>query len=74
MASDNHNCWYYIIIYPCGNRTKLDLAQISYGMEYEENDYAMASRRHFDNEAEAAEYCRQLARDNNLHYGYDLLD
>ncbi len=74
MSSDNENSWYYIIIYPCGNRSKLDLAQICYGMEYEESDYAIASRRKFDNEKDAAEYCKELAIENGLHFGYDLLD
>lgn len=56
----------WIIIYPCGNRSKIGIAEICEGMEYEIEDYALASRRRFYDEREAKEYAVQLARENGL--------
>ena len=60
---------YWIICYPRGDRTMLDVAEISRGCEYEESDYAVASRRRFDTEAEAVEYCAELAKKHGLKTG-----
>ena len=57
---------YWIICYPCGDKTKLAVAEMCDGTSYEEGDYSMASRKRFRDEQEANTYCRELARQNNL--------
>ncbi len=71
----------WIIIYPRGNRSILSIAEICFGMEYEKDDYAIASRREFfDDRQGAVEYCIELAKENHLktdlaEYGHhDYLD
>lgn len=58
----------WIIIYPCGDRSKISTAEICSGMEYEINEYALASRQEFHDEQEAWVYARQLARDHGKNY------
>jgi hypothetical protein len=48
----------WIIVYPCGNRNKIAIAQ---AYPYEVSEYALASRQSFYSEKEAAEYAIELA-------------
>lgn len=52
------------IVYPCGDKTKLSVAEVY--PAYEINDYSVASKQSFTEEEEANKYCRQLAKENNL--------
>ena len=54
------------IVYSCGDRTRLAVVEICAGMEYELNDYDVASRRSHDTEDEAYQYAKKLASDHNL--------
>ncbi len=56
----------WIIIYPCGDRKRLSIAEICFGLEYEIGDYALASRKQFYTEKEAVDYCKQLAEESGL--------
>lgn len=66
----NENCnpnstW--IIVYPNGNRKRLAIIEICDGLEYEINDYAVASRQRFLGDPDGAfEYAQSLARENGL--------
>jgi hypothetical protein len=58
----------YRVIYPGGDRTKLKVALV---FDYEEDEYALASRRKFDQETEedaAHDYAKDLARENGLTF------
>jgi hypothetical protein len=57
----------FILIFPCGDRTKIDVADIT-GTEYERADYDCASVETFSTEAEAIEYGRQLAADHDREW------
>lgn len=57
--------WAYRVIYPCGDKTKISVALV---VDYEEKDWCIASRCLWDNEAEAIEYAKNLARANNKEY------
>ena len=59
------------IVFPCGDRTRLAVAEICFGMEYELSDYAVASRESFPNYDDAAKYAEQLARENQLQFQPD---
>jgi hypothetical protein len=62
----------YIIVYPRGDRTKLSLAEICFGMEYEKSDYSIASRKEFYEDLPGAvEYIRELARKHDLSLELD---
>jgi hypothetical protein len=59
------------VIYPQGDRTRLDIALVFY---YEEDDWDLASHREFpyEQENECREYMVELAKRNNLnHSGKD---
>lgn len=58
----------FIICYPRGDQTKLSVAEICEGMEYEKSDYRLASRRDFHDRDIAVKYAKELARDNGLTY------
>lgn len=71
----------YFICYPGGDRSKITVAYESYACEYEIKDYALASRHRWYDFKEANDYCKQLAKDNNLIFinssdedGFDYLD
>jgi hypothetical protein len=53
------------VIYPCGDRRRLAIAQVR---DYEESDWDIASRQEFSDEEECREYMVTLAEDNNLEY------
>jgi len=55
------------IIYPGGDRSKLDMALVFW---YEESDWDLASQRQFSYEEEEScrEYMVELAQRNNLSY------
>jgi hypothetical protein len=59
---------FFIICYPCGDPHKLAVAEISYGCEYEMNDYRLASRERFDSEHDANVYAQKLAQRNGLRF------
>jgi len=62
----------WIIVYSRGNRNVLAIAEICFGMEYEKDDYAIASRKEFyDDEQGAIDYCKQLARERGLSFDID---
>lgn len=60
---------YYMIVYPRGDRTRLAVCQVR---DYEKSEWALASRREFENtsdgEREANEYMRELASEYGLSY------
>ena len=58
----------WIIIYPRGDRTRISTAEICEGLEYEINDYALASRQEFYEASDAYAYARKLAKDNGKAY------
>ena len=55
----------YYIIFPSGNRGKIDVAHSS---TEERDDYALASRSSFEDEEEAVSYAIRLASENYLIY------
>ena len=56
----------YMVIYPRGNRSKLAVAQVR---DYEREEWALASRRTFGDDREAAvEYMIELADRHGLSY------
>lgn len=56
---------FYMVIYPRGDRTKLDVGHV---VDYERDDWSLASRIEFDSEAEAAVHALTLARKFDLDY------
>lgn len=48
----------YMVIYPCGDRTKLD---VGYVRDYQEDQWDLASRRRFETEELAQEYALELS-------------
>jgi hypothetical protein len=58
----SHSCpW--MVIYPRGNRSCLDIAQVR---DYEKDEWDLASRETFIYEYDAQEYMRELAKENGL--------
>ena len=56
----------YRIVYPRGDRSRLAVAQVR---DYEVDEWALASRRTFGDDEEAAtEYMRELAEEHGLAY------
>lgn len=54
----------WIVVYsPFGKRESID---ISHAMDYELNDYDLASRREFDDEEEAALYAEKLSKNSGI--------
>ncbi len=57
----------WMIIYPKGKKSVLDIAQVS---DYEEHEWALASRHRFTNDEvgkhEAYEYMKELAEKHGL--------
>lgn len=64
----------YFIIYPYGDKTKLSVTSLNQYMYYEKDEYAVASRREWDNEEEAIVYAKQLAKEHGLQYVGDKND
>lgn len=62
---------YWIIVYPGGDLTRLAVAEMCDALDYEENDYRIASRKRFRVESDAVTYCKQLAKDNDLKCDLD---
>lgn len=58
---------YIRVVYYGGDKKRISTAMM---FSYEENDYALASRRIFQLEEEAAAkaYARELAKENGLEY------
>jgi hypothetical protein len=65
-TNNDNNDFIYFIAYPEGDRTKITVCYESIACDYEINDYALASRNRWYDFQEANEYCKQLAKDNNL--------
>ena len=55
----------YMIIYPRGDRSRLAVAQVR---DYERRDWALASRRCFDDRQSAEDYMKELADKHGLGY------
>ena len=55
----------YIIIFPKGNKEQIDICQT---FDYEIDDYALASRRHYTDEDECIKYAMGLAEKHDLRY------
>lgn len=53
------------IVYPRGDKSKLSIALV---FDYEEDDYALASRNSYDSEDEAYEYMKELAENHGLKF------
>jgi hypothetical protein len=71
----------WIIVYSRGNNKRLAVVEISRGLEYEINDYSVASRKRFHDtdeksgEREAVEYARDLAARHGIEFDHrGLLD
>jgi hypothetical protein len=66
----------WIIVYSRGNSKKLAVVEISHGLEYEINDYSLASRERFHDtdevsgEHEAVKYARDLANRHGLEFDH----
>ena len=58
----------YFIVYPCGDKTKLTIISLTPAMEYELNDYDVASRKSFTDQLLCRKYAIDLAKENNLEY------
>lgn len=58
-----------MIVYPRGNRNRLSVVQV---VDYEKNEWALASRREFENteqgKAAAIEYMVELAERHGLEF------
>lgn len=55
----------WMIIYPCGNRNSLDVAQVR---DYQRDEWDLASRQTFIYENEARDYMKELGERHGLHY------
>lgn len=53
----------WMIIYPRGDRTRLDVAQVQ---DYEKDEWDLASRETFIFEYDAREYMNELASENGI--------
>lgn len=58
----------YYVIYPNGDRSKIDYCEISYACSYEKDDYDLASKKEFHDEDECAKYAMFLAKKHDLKY------
>jgi hypothetical protein len=58
----------YFIVFPSGDRNKISVVEIPPALNYEINDYAVASRKEFFEVEEAVEYAKELAVSNNKEY------
>ena len=55
----------YYIIYPRGDRAVLDIVQTS---SWDADDYALASREDFEDEGDAIDYAKELAKKHDKKY------
>jgi len=55
----------WMVIYPNGNRNKLDVAQVR---DYEQSDWDIASRRTFHNREDCIEYMEELSNKHDISY------
>lgn len=53
----------WMVIYPRGDRKRLDIAQVR---DYEKDEWDLASRETFIYEYDARDYMQELAAENNL--------
>lgn len=58
---------YYMIVYPCGDRSRLTVATVQW---FDENDYDLASHQKFADEAGAVEYARELSAKHSIRFEY----
>lgn len=54
----------YMVIYPRGDRSRLDVALV---YDYEQDEWDLASLARFDEQVTAEAYMEKLARQHNLH-------
>lgn len=55
----------WMVIYPCGNRSSLDIAQVR---DYQKDEWDLASRQTFIFEYDARDYAIELSEKHNLNY------
>lgn len=60
----------YYIVYPRGDRSKLTVIELVDALDYELNDYAVASKNSFFEEIDAVKYAEDLALKNNKQMQY----
>ena len=71
MADDEDRGWEgswfcpWMVIYPCGNRKRLDIAQVR---DYQKDEWDLASQQTFLFEYDARDYMIELADRHNLRY------
>lgn len=53
----------WMVIYPMGNKSTLDIAQV---LDYEQDDWGLASFKRFDNEEEACSYAWELSKKSGI--------
>jgi hypothetical protein len=58
----------YYIIYPAGDKTKLQVLFLQDILSYELDDYSVASRKDFAHETDAVTYAKELAEKHNLTF------
>lgn len=61
----------FYLVFPGGDRTRISVVELANSRDYELNDYAVASRKNFCDEAEAREYGRELAELHGLVFNND---
>lgn len=58
----------WMVIYPRGDRNFLDVAQV---MDYEKNEWSLASFKEFREEKEAVSYARKLSEEHGIPLSND---
>jgi hypothetical protein len=61
----------YHIIYPAADYTKLKVLFLQNALDYELNEYAVASHKYFYDFQSAEDYAKTLAKEHNLQYVSD---
>jgi hypothetical protein len=56
------------IIYPAGDKTRIQVLELSFAMSHELDDYALASRQEFSDQESASTYGRELARTHGKQF------
>jgi hypothetical protein len=56
------------IIYPAGDKTRLQVLELSFAMSHELDDYALASRQEFSDQESADAYGKKLARTHGKQF------
>lgn len=60
---------YYMVIYPCGDRSRVTVAQMCYGTWYEENDYDLVfSQERYSTPNQADKAAKRFADYQDLKF------